>query len=258
MKTLQVELHCHTIYSHDGHIGFDALLKAARNRLDVICITDHDTVDGAREFKRRCAELNCDLQIMIGEERTLADGSHLIGLFLKEAISSVSFEEAVEEISEQGGICILPHPYRRKDGVLRGESRSLQGISAFELFNPKCSFEENQRAAELATCGLHAVGGSDAHYAGDLGECVNVVPFIDSPVASVERFLRTHVPYTVIGTPQGPSDQGRKYAPTYYRLKPYLQLPRPLIPVARVIYGVYRNNFSGRKPKRLETKYVYE
>lgn len=258
MNSLRVELHCHTIYSHDGHIRFETLLATALGRVDLVCITDHDTIEGAQEFQRRAAARNCDLQIVIGEERTLSDGSHLIGLFLKESIFSDSFEAAIAEIREQKGICVLPHPYRRKDGILRETIRPLDGVSAFEIFNPKCSFEENKRGEFLSERGLLAIGGSDAHYASDLGQCVNLIPSVGSPTVSLARFFQIQTSYSVMGISQKPGDQGRRYAPLYYRFKPYVHVPKPLVPAARALYGFYRNRAAKAKTTQLETKYVRE
>src|SRR5579864_5593044 len=129
VKQMRAELHCHTVYSHDGHIEFDGLVRAAKGKLDVVCITDHDTIEGAVEFQKRSKARNTDFQIVIGEERTLADHSHVIGLFLQEAIASDTFEDVVREIREQGGLCTLPHPFRHRDGALRELKRPMEGVS---------------------------------------------------------------------------------------------------------------------------------
>ena len=53
-RSLKVELHCHTVFSQDGLIGFDSLIRTAEAiGLDALAITDHDTVEGAREFQQR-------------------------------------------------------------------------------------------------------------------------------------------------------------------------------------------------------------
>jgi predicted metal-dependent phosphoesterase TrpH len=258
ISQLRVELHCHTIYSHDGHIEFDGLLRTARGKLDVVCLTDHDTIEGAREFQKRSEARNADLRIVIGEERTLADHSHVIGLFLKEAIASDTFGDAVREIREQDGLCIIPHPFRHRDGVLRDGARSLEGVSGFEIFNPKCSLEENQKARTLCGSGPAAVGGSDAHYECDLGECINFIPYAGDVRKSLERFLHGHGQYRVVGVPQKNGGRGRQYAPLYYRVKPYVRLPRPLVPAAGKLYRAYRNTASRMRPPELEIKYVSE
>jgi predicted metal-dependent phosphoesterase TrpH len=255
---LRVELHCHTVYSYDGHIEFDGLLRAAQGRLDVVCITDHDTIEGAIEFQKRSQARNTDFQIAVGEERTLADGSHVIGLFLKEAIVSDTFEDVVREIRGQGGLCTIPHPFRHRDGALREVARPLGKVSGFEIFNPKCSLEENQKARVLCGAGPVAIGGSDAHYECDLGECVNVIPYAGDVSGSLEQFLEGRGRYEVLGIHQNGNGKGRQYAPFYYRIKPYVRVPRPLVPAAQKLYRVYRNSKSRWKTPKLETKYVSE
>jgi len=253
---LRVELHCHTIHSYDGHIEFDGLVRAAKGQLDVVCITDHDTIEGALEFRRRSTACSADFEIVIGEERTLADGSHVIGLFLKQPISSDTFEDAVREIREQGGLCTIPHPFRRRDGALRAIRPPLAGVSGFELFNPKCSLEENQRARTLCGSGPVAVGGSDAHYESDLGECVNLIPYAGDLRGSLDHFLQGHGRYQVLGIQQKNGGKGRQYAPFYYRVKPYVRVPRALLPGAQKLYRAYRNTTSRWRTAELEIKYA--
>ncbi len=258
VKQMRAELHCHTVYSHDGHIEFDGLVRAAKGKLDVVCITDHDTIEGAVEFQKRSKARNTDFQIVIGEERTLADHSHVIGLFLQEAIASDTFEDVVREIREQGGLCTLPHPFRHRDGALRELKRPMEGVSGFEIFNPKCSLEENQKARVLCGTGPVAIGGSDAHYECDLGECVNIVPYTGDVRGSLNEFLRQGGQYQVLGIAQKSGQKGRQYAPFYYRIKPYVRVPRPLVPTAGKLYRAYRNSKSRWKTPKLETKYVSE
>jgi hypothetical protein len=259
VSQLRVELHCHTIYSHDGHIEFDGLLKvAAQHQLDVICITDHDTIEGAREFQRTAIAKHASFQVVIGEERTLNDGSHVIGLFLSDAITSNTFEDVVQEIQEQSGLCTLPHPFRHRDGVLRQGERSLTGVFGFEIFNPKCSSLENEKAGTLCGSKLVALGGSDAHYESDLGQCVNLTPYCGNVRSSLDQLLQGHVSYQVLGIQQRKGDEGRRYAPLYYRMKPYFRVPRPLLPTARKLYGTYRNTASRWRTSELEIKYAGE
>jgi predicted metal-dependent phosphoesterase TrpH len=255
---LRVELHCHTVYSHDGHIEFDGLVRAAQRKLDVLCITDHDTIEGAREFEKRKKSLNMDFEVVVGEERTLADRSHVIGLFLKAPICSVTFEEVVREIREQGGLCVIPHPFRHRDGAFREMLRPLDGVSGFEIFNPKCTLQENLKSRTLCGSGAVAVGGSDAHYECDLGECVNYVSVTGNVRESLENFLRGRGGYKVLGIQQKGGQKGRQYAPLYYRVKPYIRVPRPLVPAAWRFYRAYRNSISRFKAPVLETKYVSE
>src|SRR5215470_6341938 len=186
---LRVELHCHSEFSPDGHIGYSALLAtAAQRRLDVVAITDHDTIAGALEYQLRLMKASATLRLIVGEERTLADGSHVIGLFLREPLLSLTLPALSEEIASQGGICVIPHPYRAVSGALRERIPELTGL-CFEIFNPTCSRQENCLAESLAQRGWIPVGGSDAHYRRDLGQCVNLVALDGTPENSVRQAL---------------------------------------------------------------------
>jgi len=242
----------------DGLMKFDSLLRTARMvGLDALAITDHDTIEGVLEFQRRVTAHGSPLRIIAGEERTLEDGSHLIGLFLQRHIESRDLAAAIREIEGQGGLCLIPHPFRRKDGLLRNGLAPLkffEGRTAgFELFSGKCSFAENQKAAALLTATtLGPFGGSDAHYESDLGEAMNIIAFDGDLRASVQRMFERRAPFQILGKPQREGDGERRYAPAYYRVKKYVGLPKLLVPAAKQCYRRYRNlKFGvGRKPLR--------
>ena len=252
-----VELHCHTAASMDGLMTFDSLVAAAAAvGLDAVAITDHDTIEGAREFERLAKEKNLPLRIIVGEEKTLDDGSHFIGLFLERPIGSGDLAGAIAEIEAQGGVCLVPHPFRRQDGLFRDGLERLKWfegrVAGFELFSAKCSFEENRRAAELLTVSsLAPFGGSDAHYECDLGECLNEIADAGDLRGSVRAMLERRAPFRILGRPQGARDGERRYAPLYYRVKKYVRLPKFLVPAARQCYRRYRNLKHGVGPKRL-------
>ena len=258
---LNVELHCHTIASMDGLMSFESLVATARAiGLDAVAITDHDTITGAVEFQARALREKIPLHFIVGEEKTLADGSHFIGLFLKRPIESCDLAGAIAEIDAQGGSCLIPHPFRRKDGLLRDGLEPLKLLegkrAAFELFNAKCSAVENRRAADLLrVTSLAPFGGSDAHYESDLGEAMNVIERAGDLRSSVEQMFGRKKPFQILGKPQRTGDGERAYAPLYYRVKKYLRLPKPLVPVARECYRRYRNWKYGVGSKSLREVY---
>lgn len=256
-RPLNIELHCHTLHSMDGLMSFDALLEAAKRvGLDAVAITDHDTVTGAIEFQKLAQERRVPLEIIIGEEKTLNDGSHFIGLFIKRHIESGELEGAIREIEEQGGLCLIPHPFRRKDGLFRDGLERLKlfegRVAGFELFSAKCSFAENQKAATLLSTNLVPFGGSDAHYDCDLGESMNIIPWTRDLRTSVQNMLEGRASFQILGKSQATGADERRYAPTYYKVKKYIQLPKLLVPLAKQCYRRYRNlKFGvGRKPLR--------
>jgi len=260
---LRLELHCHTVASMDGLITPESLLHtAAAVGLNAIAITDHDTIDGALRVRELAAQAGAAarIRIIIGEERTLADGSHLIGLFLERAIESTDLADMVREVETQGGLCLIPHPFRRKDGLLRAglePLRHFEGrVAGFELFSAKCSSLENQRAADLlSVTGLGPFVGSDAHYESDLGESVNELTWTGDLREGVRRMLTRAVPCRLLGKPQGEQESERRYAPAYYRIRKYARLPRPLLPLAKECYRRYRNFKLGVGPKTLREIY---
>lgn len=255
-STLNVEFHCHTTASKDGLIPYDSLLATARKvGLDAIAITDHDTIEGALAVGKLARETNSPLRVIVGEEKTLDDGSHFIGLFLQRQIESGDLAGAIREIEGQGGLCLIPHPFRRKDGLFRDGLERLklfEGRAAgFELFSAKCSFEENRRAAELLATSLTPFGGSDAHYECDLGESMNEITDAGDLRASVQAMFERRAPFRILGKAQRAGAGERRYAPLYYRVKKYVRLPKLLVPAAKQCYRRYRNWKHGAGPKPL-------
>jgi predicted metal-dependent phosphoesterase TrpH len=173
---IRVDYHLHTWASYDSSTGTaEVFERALRAGLDVVCITDHDTIDGA---VRLAAAAPQALAVMIGCEFTCQDGSHVIGMGLREMIVERRIRALLEAIREQGARVVLPHPYRRGSGIFRNElHRSEEFVAevlaladAVESFNARDTAENNLRNLELAVRrGLAAVAGSDAHRPAEIG-----------------------------------------------------------------------------------------
>jgi hypothetical protein len=87
----------------------DAAVKAG---LDLIAITDHDTMASAREVKERGEAAG--LAVVMGQEVTTAwpAQTHILGWFLEKPITrSMSVADTVAAIHDQGGLVIIPHPF---------------------------------------------------------------------------------------------------------------------------------------------------
>ena len=257
-STLQVrtELHCHTVASSDGMITPDGLLKAAAlQKLDIIAITDHDTTQGALEFQKWFRKKNSATQILVGEERTLSNKCHLIGLFLHTDIVSQDPQDVMDEIHSQGGLVLVPHPYRLKDGLLgpRGLSLAqLASVDAYEVHNAKGSHADNQLTRQLReSLDPPVFGGSDAHYEADVGQCVNEITSCGSAEDTVRAMLLRQTSFRILARPQSPSSGERKYAAAYYAVKRFIAVPRPLLPLAKKAYRFYWNSRQGNRPHAL-------
>lgn len=174
------DLHVHSNHSHDCDLKIDKLVRMAKQRgLNGIAITDHDTVTGALSALER----DLDINIIPGIERTLWDGTHLIGLFIKENITADTPLSVAEEIKAQGGFVLIPHPFRSYSGIFGSSSkinssekkRLLEVTDFFEIFNLKCTPYENYLAKNLATKeNLTWSVGSDAHKSYNIGAAQNI------------------------------------------------------------------------------------
>lgn len=165
----KIDLHIHSKYSRDGSLSPNEIVWIARQKgLNGIAITDHNTIRGGQEAKQY--ETN-DFKVIIGAE-VMTDRGEITGLFLSQEIESRDFLEVIDEIKEQGGIVIVPHPFdrlRRSRFQITEQHVSL--IDALEGFNSRCLFQRyNDKAVEFAAkYDLPVVGGSDAHYANEIG-----------------------------------------------------------------------------------------
>lgn len=172
----KADTHVHTEYSGVARLGamkFPESVStpaqqvdcARNNGMDVLCITDHDEIVGA--FKaQEYAKRYDDIEVVIGEEITTADGE-IIGLFLNELIpDGLSVEETVDIIRSQGGLTIAPHPFSIHVAGLQEKIFSLD-LDGFEVMNGGHvdSYSNNFAKAVMDKYpGQWApISGSDAH-----------------------------------------------------------------------------------------------
>jgi predicted metal-dependent phosphoesterase TrpH len=164
-------MHLHTMWSGDATTTPDELAEAvAETAIDVLCITDHGTTNGAVELADR---LGC--AVVVGQEVRTGVGE-IIGLFLRSRIpSGLPPADVCRAIRDQGGITYVPHPFDPMRACLREDVLlSLVGeglVDAVEVLNAKTSLSHlNARAAALAAeHGLAAGAGSDAHVPAAVG-----------------------------------------------------------------------------------------
>lgn len=189
---VRVDCHLHTMWSGDATTTPDELREAvARSAIDVVCITDHSTINGAVELQD---QLGC--RVVVGQELRTGAGE-LMGLFLTDRLPpGVKPEEFCRRVRDQGGLVYVPHPFDPARHCLNEDVlRSLAEdglLDAVEVFNAKTSLQSlNRRAAEFAAeYGLAAGAGSDAHVPEAVGAAYVEVPDFDS-AASFLAALRS-------------------------------------------------------------------
>jgi hypothetical protein len=147
---IRADLHTHTMWSGDSTTTPDEFAAAVEaSGLDVVCVTDHNAIDGANELRDRL-----DCRVVVGEELRTAAGE-IIGLFLTERVPmGISHLDAARAIRDQGGVVYIPHPF----DPMR---RNLTEAALYELAEAASEF-----AAEF---GIVGGAGSDGHVPDALG-----------------------------------------------------------------------------------------
>lgn len=164
----RLDLHSHSIVSHDGGISFESYKQALRHRVvDYIAVTDHNTIDGALQLQQQLGSA-----IIVGEEILSADGD-IIGLFLKTAIvPGMSAQKTIDAIHAQDGLVYIPHPFERSRHSVSEEvlKQIIPDVDIIEIFNARGRFRN--RAALVQKYAVEAFVGavsSDAHGSYGLG-----------------------------------------------------------------------------------------
>lgn len=182
---LKIDFHIHTYYSKDSSITLNQVVTFAKKRkLDGVAITDHNTIKGALKLKTR------EIFVVPGIEVSTLEG-HLLGLNVTKQIpAKLGMEETIKRIHEVGGVAVAPHPtafYKSPP------SRSVDSYDAIEVINSSSipfsvlTFFDKRFAKSLD---LPQTGGSDSHYAPEIGMAYTVVeadPEIEEIVHAIKR-----------------------------------------------------------------------
>ena len=170
------DLHIHTTYSDGTATVPDVLARAAAANVQVIAITDHDTIAGALEARQLAQEFG--VEVIVGEEVSTADG-HVLALFIEDVLpAGRPAGETIAAVHAQGGLCVAPHPYDWAVVSLgrfgfRERCSADWRFDAVEAFNAGLAWPRsgaNTHAQHVALeLGLPAVGGSDAHSLATIG-----------------------------------------------------------------------------------------
>jgi predicted metal-dependent phosphoesterase TrpH len=165
-------------HTHTKHSGFTRLFnipfpesiarpaevvdQAVKKGLDVVCVTDHDTISGSLEAVKYAKENRVDIDVIPGEEVTSQDGE-ILGWFVQEHIPpGLSAEETIDKIHDQGGLAVAPHPFSYHCPSLNKKVRNLK-LDGIEVLNAGHRDGYINRLAEANAGERARTGGSDAH-----------------------------------------------------------------------------------------------
>ncbi len=130
---MRIDLHCHTHYSGDSLSTLGAILKRMDDRnLDMVAITDHNTIAGAQAFHAQAPD-----RFLVGEEIKSRQGE-VIGLFLEEEVpAGLTLQETIDRIRDQGGLVGASHPLDSQRSESMGRKRWKPSASSWILW--RCS-----------------------------------------------------------------------------------------------------------------------
>ncbi|WP_424355030.1 PHP domain-containing protein [Methanobacterium sp. MBAC-LM] len=186
---MKYDLHSHSKYSSDGILDPRKIIKVAfKKGLDGIAVTDHDTIKGGLEAKKYETD---DFKVIIGSEVMTTKGE-VIGLFLSEEIKSKDFYDVIDEIKAQSGIVVLPHPFDEWRYASFPSKEDVKYIDNIEIFNSRCVKKKyNDNASKFAKkYKLGVTGGSDAHFANEIGHAGVIVETDDIYEAILKNNLQ--------------------------------------------------------------------
>ncbi|MDQ6720916.1 MAG: PHP domain-containing protein [Candidatus Dormibacteraeota bacterium] len=206
--------HCHTTAS-DGMVTAAELVDAAvKAGLDLIAVTDHDTMGSVAEVQTRGEAVG--LTIVAGQEVTTKwpAQTHVLGWFLERQVKrGMSLADTVAAIHDQGGLVIIPHPFMPvyfgsiQPGMLRRllEKQSVDGIEMLSTVPIGATrrkvlhefFDANRERLGAP------IGASDCHFGGsDIGRALTafdgdfrtaVMECTTKPVLGVRRRVPTGI-----------------------------------------------------------------
>jgi predicted metal-dependent phosphoesterase TrpH len=202
---LNAELHCHNTFSNhrngSARVPFDCgveieeqLEAALAKKIDVLFVTNHNTLDGYRqilEFQVNHAKYK-NIQIYPAEEVTIDTGGHVLAYGIYKTISpGMTIGETLDEIRRQGAVSCAAHPFAVSNGI-REKASLCDMIESFNSNN--VDRFSNIVASKFAhDNSMPEIAGSDSHVLTTLGKCVNTMEVENNLDSVLEAMMRGRI-----------------------------------------------------------------
>lgn len=189
----RLDSHIHCQYSPDSSTKIDDIIKKSiENKIDIIAISDHNTVEGSKVAVEKTK--NTENLLVIPSIEISSSKGHILGFGCEEVIPrDLEPEETIDMIHNQGGLAIIPHPFCfYRHGLLCKSHPDELNFDAIETRNARfivgwCNFKSKKLADKK---NIPSLGASDSHYIDFLGDCYSLIDCeldIDSVLKSIKK-----------------------------------------------------------------------
>lgn len=163
-----------------------AILKNAEQKgLNAFAVTDHNTITGGINALKISKEMRSNVIVIVGAE-ILTNIGDVVGLFLNDEIKSRDIFEVIDEIHRQGGLVVLPHPFR---GHIFGDLKTVTNrLDMLEVFNSRSPIRTDQ-IQFLKSSKKTLLGSSDAHFPQEIGLCQSTLSSEDLSTEEIRQML---------------------------------------------------------------------
>lgn len=176
---MKLDMHCHTMEgSSDAHVSIEEYINILREQgFDGMLVTDHDSYNGYRYYKKHLSKKITDFVVLKGIEYDTVDAGHMI-IIMPEKVKLKILEHKglpvrilIHIVHQYGGIIGPAHPCGEPNLSIfatgKFKKRELSIASRFDFiegFNSGEDKESNERAMEIARqYDKPVTGGSDSH-----------------------------------------------------------------------------------------------
>jgi predicted metal-dependent phosphoesterase TrpH len=170
--------------------------------IPVVC--DHNSLEGSNSVNNLIKKISNDIPNILAEEIMTSEGE-LIGIFLSDEILPFkSARETIQEIHDQGGLVLLPHPFDQFRKMRLADAPREALVNQIDIIEGYNSRNLSKRSDEMAVayaqqCNKPVSAGSDAHSPFEIGNAwTEMEVFSDS-----KEFLRNLKKATYFHKPSG-------------------------------------------------------
>lgn len=166
-----LDLHSHTIYSHDGIATPERSFHWHLNHgFNGWATTEHDWIGDAPLIQQELIKKNSLAAVAIAGQEVNFKKAHLNLLGIKEDVDTARYknlEDLIEEVHRQGGAVVVPHLWAETKSPFSMKDLSEAGVDAFEIAgNASIPLSQEAQQEIIALCreeGLIMVSGTNWH-----------------------------------------------------------------------------------------------